>query len=91
MYIGIFAHRFGSGITEKEYRRATRNRIPCLIYIKDDDVPVKPAYMEQKLAARKKMMLLKTELKKNHVVSFYKTPEELANKVSVDLHNLLKT
>lgn len=91
VYIGIFAHRFGSGITEKEYRRAIRNHIPCLIYIKGDDAPVKPAYMEQKIEARKKMKLLKNELRKKHVVSVYIAPDELANKVAVDLHNLLNT
>src|SRR4051812_12058722 len=39
IYIGIFAHRYGSGITEAEYRRARDRNLPCLIYIKDDDVP----------------------------------------------------
>ena len=91
IYVGIFAHRYGSGITEKEYRRARKNGLPCLIYLKDEDVPVKPAFIEQKLTAKKKMISLKVELKKNHVISIFRTPEELASKVTADLHNYLHT
>ncbi|HEX8353846.1 MAG TPA: DUF4062 domain-containing protein, partial [Pyrinomonadaceae bacterium] len=28
-YVGIFAARYGSGITEAEYRRARQNGLPC--------------------------------------------------------------
>jgi hypothetical protein len=89
IYIGIFAHRYGSGITEKEYRRARRNGLPCFIYFKDDDIPVKPAFIEQEAAARDKLTSLKNELKKNHLVSVFRTSEELAAKVTSDLHNYL--
>ncbi|MCA9999129.1 MAG: AAA-like domain-containing protein, partial [Anaerolineales bacterium] len=37
IYIGIFAHRYGSGITEDEYRRAQAKGLPCLIYLKSDE------------------------------------------------------
>ncbi len=51
IYVGIFAHRYGSGITEAEYRRARERNIPCLIYFKDDTVPVPPGYLERDSAA----------------------------------------
>src|SRR4030095_5622725 len=35
VYIGILGHRYGSGLTEAEYRRARERRLPCLIYIKE--------------------------------------------------------
>ena len=34
LYLGIFAGRYGSGITEAEYRRARENHLPCFIYFK---------------------------------------------------------
>jgi hypothetical protein len=36
LYVGIFAARSGSGITEAEYRRAVERGLPCFIYFKDD-------------------------------------------------------
>jgi hypothetical protein len=35
-YVGIFAARYGSGITAEEYRRARSRGLRCLIYFKDD-------------------------------------------------------
>src|SRR5689334_2499767 len=32
LYVGLFAARYGSGITEDEYRRARSRGLPCLIY-----------------------------------------------------------
>src|SRR5215813_6139794 len=34
VYIGIIAGRYGSGITEDEYRRARKLNLPCFIYFK---------------------------------------------------------
>jgi hypothetical protein len=36
IYVGIIGGRYGSGITEKEYRRARERALPCFIYFKDD-------------------------------------------------------
>jgi hypothetical protein len=102
VYIGIFAHRYGSGITEAEYRRARelditeaeyrRAReldIPCLIYLKDDSVPVPPACIERDPEKIAKLEDLKRELKSHHTVSFFKSADHLATQVITDLHNLL--
>ena len=91
VYIGIFAHRYGSGITEAEYRRSRERDIPCLIYFKDDSVPVLPAYMERDAEKIAKLEALKCELTERHVVSFFKTPDHLATQVATDLHRLLAT
>jgi len=39
IYVGIFGGRYGSGITEEEYRRARSLKppLPCLIYLKDEE------------------------------------------------------
>ena len=89
VYIGIFAHRYGSGITEAEYRRALERDIPCLIYFKDDSVPVPPAYIERDPEKIAKLEALKRELKEHHTGSFFKSPDHLATQVVADLHNLL--
>lgn len=89
VYIGIFAHRYGSGITEAEYRRARKRRIPCLIYLKDDSVPVVPAHIERDPDKITELEALKRELKQHHTVSPFHSPDHLATQVITDLHNLL--
>ena len=61
VYIGIFAHRYGSGITEAEYRRAQERGIPCLIYFKDDSMSVPSAHREQDPEKITKLEALKDE------------------------------
>ena len=89
IYVGIFAHRYGSGITEAEYRRARDHNLPCLIYIKDDVVPVPTAYVEHDPPKIAKLDSLKHELKAHHIVSAFTSPDHLASQVVTDLHNLL--
>src|SRR5262245_3505513 len=36
LYLGIIGGRYGSGITEKEYRRARERDLPCFIYFKNE-------------------------------------------------------
>jgi len=91
VYVGIFAHRYGSGITEDEYRRAQERSIPCLIYFKDDNVPIPPAHIEREPAKVVKLEALKGELKQLHTVSFFKSPDDLASEIVADLNNLLKS
>ena len=91
IHIGIFAHRYGSGITEAEYHRARERNVPCLIYLKDDSVPVVPAYVEQDPEKTALLKALKRELKQFHTVSFFRSPDHLATQVVADLHNLVKS
>lgn len=87
VYIGIFAHWYGEGITESEYRRAKEQGIPCLIYFKDENVPIIPAYMERDPSKSAKLDALKNELKAQHTVSLFTSPDSLARQVAYDLHN----
>ncbi len=34
-YLGLFGGRYGSGITEDEYRRARERNLPCFAYCKE--------------------------------------------------------
>jgi hypothetical protein len=87
LYIGIFARRYGSGITEAEYRRAIARNVPCLIYIKDDSVSVPPEFVESDPVKAAKLDALVRELKSKHVVSFFENPDQLATQVVADLHS----
>jgi len=89
VYVGLFAHRYGSGITEAEYRRARERGLPCLIYLKDEEVPVKPAHIERDPDQIAKLESLRKELKAQHVVSLFTGPDQLATQVATDLHNFL--
>jgi hypothetical protein len=89
VYIGLLAHRYGSGITEAEYRRARERGLPCLIYLKDDSVPVPLSQIEREPEKVARLEALKSELKTHYTLSFFKSPDHLATQVVADLHNLL--
>jgi len=89
VYVGIFGHRYGSGITEDEYRRARSRELPCLIYFKDEGIPVVPAHVERDAEKSARLDALKDELRRQHIVSVFHSPDHLATQVVTDLHNLL--
>ena len=83
VYIGLFAHRYGyvpeghdTSITEMEYERAVERGIPRLIFLMDDEVPVKPKDFDTGDSSDK-LKALKARLKKERVVDFFKNPEDL--------------
>jgi hypothetical protein len=99
IYVGIFAHRYGHidaetgrSMTELEYRQARDANLPCLIYLKDKDArgDDQPGEGDEGEDSKAKLADLKRELQTEHVVSVYKNPDQLATKVVIDLHNLIK-
>lgn len=83
VYIGLFAHRYGYipdghdiSITQMEYDRAVERGIPRLIFLMSDEVPVLPKDYDTDDSA-KKLKALKDRLKKERVVDFFKSPEDL--------------
>ncbi|QIG49441.1 DUF4062 domain-containing protein [Nordella sp. HKS 07] len=87
LYIGILGGRYGSGITEQEYRRAIERQLPCLIYFKRDD---RSTQRDRDKASAAKLRALKKELKKQHTVkTYFAGPDDLAAMVATDLHNWL--
>jgi tetratricopeptide (TPR) repeat protein len=85
IYIGIFAARYGSGITEDEYRRARQRGLPCFIYFKADPT-ITPDKVEQNPEQIAKLDKLKAELRQAHVVSHFVNPDDLTARVTADLH-----
>ncbi|MHC4177411.1 MAG: DUF4062 domain-containing protein, partial [Planctomycetota bacterium] len=87
IYVGVFAHRYGyvpngheASITEMEYQRAVERGITRLIFLMHDDHPIKVADVE-KGPAGERLDKLKEQLKKEHVVNFFKSPEDLKSQV----------
>src|ERR671915_2199370 len=83
VYIGLFAHRYGYvpegydiSITEMEYQRVVERGIPQLIFLIHDDVPVLPKDYDRGDAAVK-LGRLKERLRRERVVGFFKTPDDL--------------
>lgn len=91
VYVGVFAHRYGYipaghdiSITQMEYEHAVKRGIPRLIFVMDDDVPVLPKDVDKGESAEK-LETLKDRMKKEQVVAFFKSPEDLRGHV---IHSL---
>jgi tetratricopeptide (TPR) repeat protein len=88
VYVGVFGARYGSGITEDEYRRARALDLPCFIYFKDD-AAITGGQREKDAAKVPRLDALKAELKREHTVSTFRNADNLATQVATDLHRWL--
>lgn len=92
-YVLVIGHRYGSIIedgpdagisyTEKEYNYAVSKGVPVLAFFIDDDVPVKPRFVETENA--EKLKRFKERVRTGREVVWWKSPEELVLKVSQSL------
>ncbi|MCB1918286.1 MAG: DUF4062 domain-containing protein [Rhodocyclaceae bacterium] len=85
VYVGVLGWRWGSGITEAEYRRARVLELPCLIYCKSGRPVVDGQPQEDAI----RLGAWLKELSATHTVSHFDSPQDLATKLVADLHNLL--
>ena len=93
-YVLIIGQRYGSVIedesgncisyTEKEFRYAKECGIPVLVFLLDDDVPVKAEYVEKLYP--EKLAAFKESVKNGRIVEWWKTTDELAQKVTTALY-----
>lgn len=96
VYIGIFGMRYGAidsasekSLTQLEYEEAISINLPCLIYLIDEDKhPLLPRHVDTGSSAEK-LKNLKTSLKSFHVVNFFNSAEDLVEKITKDVLNLL--
>jgi hypothetical protein len=86
LYVGVIGGRYGSGITELEYECARDKGIPCFIYLKRDSA-IRES--DEDPVARGKLSAFGQRLRRAHTCVEFDTPEELAFKLSADLHNWL--
>ncbi len=92
VYVGIFGARYGSGITEDEYRRARERGLPCFIYFKyfKDDETIPDHLRDTDPAQTERLKALKQELRATHIIGpDFINPHDLAAKVTPDLHRWL--
>ena len=96
IFVGIVGMRYGSidpasgkSLSQLEYEEAIALRLPCLIYLIDEDRhPVLPRHIEFGEGASK-LSAFKATLRKNHVVSTFSSPSDLTAKVTQDLVRLV--
>jgi hypothetical protein len=94
--VGIVGMRYGSidpangkSLSQLEYEEARALRLPCLIYVIDEDRhPVLPRHIEFGEGASK-LSAFKATVRKAHVVSTFSSPSDLAVKVTQDLMRLI--
>jgi hypothetical protein len=84
VYVGVLGHRYGSGITEAEYRRAKERGLPCLIYVK---VSPDGTFGESENATQ--LAAFRDEVEARHLVVRFTSADELPARVAADLHNLI--
>lgn len=82
LYIGIIGGRYGSGITAEEYRRAGELGIPRYVYRMRE-----PSWVETDPAQRASLDAFIEQLETTH--SLFTTPDNLAARVTADLHRWL--
>jgi tetratricopeptide (TPR) repeat protein len=96
LYVGVFAHRYGfvpdhdnpdgRSITELEYRHAQALGIPRLLFLLEAAAPWPPPDMDAFTGAGDhgaRIRMLREELGRERLVSFFTTRDELAQKVSI--------
>lgn len=86
VFVGIIGFRYGSGITEAEYRRARSLGLPCFLYFKRE-ADRRPELTDNNAERAEKLAGLKAELLRSHTVKEFASPEELAANATADLHN----
>jgi hypothetical protein len=93
VYVGIFGVRYGSrdprsglSMTEAEYRHAVELGRPRLLFIVDEEnALVRPAHFERDMESQQFLLRLKADARRERVVDFFTTPEDLAGKVVIAL------
>jgi len=88
----IVGHRYGSivpelGISysEAEYAEGFRLKKPCLVYMRDDNVPILPRHMERDTEKLKLLERWKETLHSRHTVATFQDGGRLAVQVAADL------
>ncbi len=84
VYVAIIAGRYGSGITEEEYKTARDKGLPCFIYFKDKNSV--PFQLDKTKVQQRKLASFKKKVNK-HLRSEFTSPEQLAVNVVIDVIN----
>lgn len=96
IYVGLIGWRYGyiperenpenKSITELEYRKAVEANIPRLLFLVDNDATWPDASKDAvngEADGGRRIVALRAEMQKDVLISFFKTPDQLAGLVSV--------
>ena len=102
IYIGLIGRRYGyipdqdnperKSITELEYRQAGQSGLPRLLFLADQEVPWPDTFRDAKTGegdGGQRIVALRTELERETLVSYFRTPDHLAGLVSVAVQQCL--
>ncbi len=102
IYVGIFAWRYGyipdkdnpkrQSITELEYRKASQEGKPRLIFLLDPNTDWKLAWTDIRTGegeGGKRIDTLRAELGREHTVRFFNSPDALSSQISVAVQQAL--
>ncbi len=97
LYLGFLGMRYGSkpsgsaiSYTEAEFRRATKRRMPRLLFLIDErNANIKPIHCEHDPDSLRQLNELKEEFKRIRQISFFRSPEHLAEQVLTALDRYL--
>jgi tetratricopeptide (TPR) repeat protein len=79
----------GISYSQAEYNEGVRLEKPCLVYLRDDDVPILPKYVERDPDKLKLLDAWKQALNARHTVAKFADWPRLAVQVAADLGNFL--
>ena len=92
----IVGHRYGSiapevgvSFSEAEYNEGFRLKKPCLVYMRDEDVPVLPRNVERDPEKLRLLEKWKTTLTTRHTVAPFREANDLAVQVAADIGRTL--
>jgi hypothetical protein len=87
---GAMATERGMSFSQAEYIEARRVGKQCIIYFRDDEIPVLPRYFETDPQKLRLLNEWKAHLREKHTVATFKTAEDLAGKVTSDLRRKIE-
>jgi len=88
----IVGHRYGTivselgiSFSEAEYEEGYRLKKPCLVYIRDENIPILPKHIERDPEKMRLLERWKIILQKRHTVAMFRDGHDLAVQVAADL------
>jgi hypothetical protein len=79
----------GISYSQAEYEESIRLGKPCLVYLRDEDIPILPKFVEQDPVKIKLLKTWKGALNANHTVAKFEIWPKLAVQVAADIGNAL--
>ena len=86
---GSLPHGMGISYSQAEYEEGVRLEKPCLVYLRDDDVPILAKYVERDPDKLRLLEAWKQTLNGRHTVAKFENWPRLAVQVAADIGNFL--